>query len=212
MGFAVNEDHLHTFKNVESTGMNTIVDMYAVDETGNLVQVATSAPFKTVTSLQGPLGECIWFLATVDNGAMINAVNTDTYNRVAWRLIALQPSNRTLRMADGLLVPSSGIWKGVFEWGPAQVETTFEVFPSGASWQMLVGKPLLEQVHAIQDYSTDTILLPTHTGHVHIENYSPPWSFVSPFLPTSVSSPSHNWDTPTSLLKLIMLERTRTIC
>ncbi|KIM54686.1 hypothetical protein SCLCIDRAFT_77331, partial [Scleroderma citrinum Foug A] len=68
-------------------------------------------------------------------------------------------SNRTLHMADGSLVPSLGIWKGVFEWGLAQVETTFKVFPSRASWQMLVGKPLLEQVRAIQDYSADTIQL-----------------------------------------------------
>ncbi|KIM57133.1 hypothetical protein SCLCIDRAFT_51507, partial [Scleroderma citrinum Foug A] len=108
------------------------------------------------------------FLATVDNGAMINTVNTDMYNRVARRLTVLQPSHRTLRMADGSLVPSSGIWKGVFKWGPAQVETTFEVFPSRASWQMLIGKPLLEQVRAVQDYSTDTIQLPSHSGFVHI--------------------------------------------
>ena len=85
-------------------------------------------------------------MATVGNGAMINAVNTDTYNRVTRRLITLQPSNRTLCMADGSLVPLSGIWRGAFEWGPVQVDTTFKVFPSRASWQMLVGKPLLEQV------------------------------------------------------------------
>ncbi|KIM53754.1 hypothetical protein SCLCIDRAFT_82097, partial [Scleroderma citrinum Foug A] len=115
-------------------------------------------------------GERVRFLATVDSGVMINAVDTDTYNRVARRLITLQPSNCTLRMADGLLVPSSGIWRGAFEWGPVQVDTTFKVFPSGASWQMLVGKPLLEQVRAVQDYSTDTIQLPTHTGPVHIKN------------------------------------------
>ena len=134
-------------------------------------------------------------MATVGNGAMINAVNTDTYNRVTRRLITLQPSNRTLRMADGSLVPSSGIWRGAFEWGPVQVDTTFKVFPSGASWQMLVGKPLLEQVQAVQDYSTDTIQLPTHTGPVHIKNYTPPWPFLPPVLPTSISSSSYNSDT-----------------
>ena len=125
---------------------------------------------------------------------MINAVDTDTYNRVAQRLITLQPSNRTLCMADGSLVPSLGIWRGAFEWDPVQVDTTFKVFPSGASWQMLVGKPLLEQVRAVQDYSTDTIQLPTHTGPIHIKNYTPPWPFLPPVLPTSISSSSYNSD------------------
>ena len=42
---------------------------------------------------------------------MINAVNTDTYNRIAQRLSVLQPSNQTLCMADGSLVLLLGIWK-----------------------------------------------------------------------------------------------------
>jgi hypothetical protein len=63
-------------------------------------------------------------------------------------------------MADGFLVPSSGVWTGTFTWGPVQVHMNFKVFPSGRSWWMLIGKLLLEQVSAVHDYSTDTILLP----------------------------------------------------
>ncbi|KAG1758077.1 hypothetical protein EDD22DRAFT_762312, partial [Suillus occidentalis] len=62
-------------------------------------------------------------------------------------------------MADGLLVPSTGVWTGHITWGPVQVETSFEVFPSGGLWRMLIGKPLLEQSSALQDYSNDSILL-----------------------------------------------------
>ncbi|KIM56848.1 hypothetical protein SCLCIDRAFT_80521, partial [Scleroderma citrinum Foug A] len=106
-----------------------------------------------------PKGECVRFLAMVDNGAMINAIDSEAHSRIVKRLLPLQLSNRTLRMADRSLMPSSGLWAGTFEWEPAWVETNFEVFPSGGSWQMLVGKLLLEQTRTIQEYESDTILL-----------------------------------------------------
>ncbi|KAG2151256.1 uncharacterized protein EDB93DRAFT_1071588, partial [Suillus bovinus] len=98
-------------------------------------------------------------LAIVDNGAMINAIDAAAYQRITRRLTPLSPSSRTLRMADGSLVPLTGIWTGTVSWGPTNVQMSFEVFPSGGSWHMLIGKPLLEQVHAIQDYGNDTIML-----------------------------------------------------
>lgn len=64
LGFAVDEDRLHTFKNVKATGMNTIIDMYALDMTGSPVQAATSTPFRMVTSLHGLQGEYVQFLAS----------------------------------------------------------------------------------------------------------------------------------------------------
>ncbi|KAG2048149.1 hypothetical protein BDR06DRAFT_896116, partial [Suillus hirtellus] len=116
-----------------------------------------SNPFLTIPILQGPQGEKVRFLATVDNGAMINAIDTAAFQRIARRLSPLSPSQRTLRMADGSLVPSTGVWTGHVTWGPVQVETSFEVFPSGGFWRMLIGKPLLEQFGAVQDYSNDSI-------------------------------------------------------
>ncbi|KAF8836078.1 hypothetical protein BDN67DRAFT_866673, partial [Paxillus ammoniavirescens] len=116
-----------------------------------------SNPFITVTSLRGPQGEQVRFLAIVDNGAMINTIDTAAHQRIARRLAPLSPSSRTLRMADGTLVPSLGVWSGMLEWGPTQILTTFEVFPSGGSWCMLIGKPLLEQLMAVHDYGTDFI-------------------------------------------------------
>ncbi|KAI6011746.1 hypothetical protein BKA83DRAFT_96138, partial [Pisolithus microcarpus] len=117
----------------------------------------TSNPFLTVPSPHGPQGERVRFLAIVDSRAMINAMDTAAYQRVARRLAPLEPSDRTLRMADGTLVRSTGIWSGTLEWGPVKVQTAFEVFPSGGSWRMLVGKPLLEQVRAVQDHGSDAI-------------------------------------------------------
>ncbi|KAF8833588.1 hypothetical protein BDN67DRAFT_862863, partial [Paxillus ammoniavirescens] len=116
-----------------------------------------SKPFITVPSLQGPQGEQVCFLAMVDNGAMINAINAATHQRIARRLSPLSTSDRILRMADGSLVPSLGIWSGTLTWGPIKTATTFEVFPSQGSWRMLIGKPLLEQVSAIHNYKADSI-------------------------------------------------------
>jgi len=181
---AESDDINNTANPVPHTPENIVVDVYTLDESGKPKKTDTSSPFQTVACLRGPKGECVRFLAMVDNGAMINAIDSEAHGRIARRLSPLQPSNRTLRMADGSLVPSSGLWTGTFEWGPARVETSFEVFPSGGSWQMLVGKPLLEQTRAIQEYGTDTILLPVQDRHVRIENYKPPWA-VSPVLVTS---------------------------
>ncbi|KAF8437658.1 hypothetical protein L210DRAFT_3363823, partial [Boletus edulis BED1] len=119
----------------------------------------TSQPFRTIACLRGPRGERVRFLATVDNGAMINALDARTYEKIAGRLNQLSPSRRTLRMADGSLVRSLGVWSGAFEWGCTHCQTTFEVFPSGGSWRMLIGKPLLEQLRAVHDYEHDTITI-----------------------------------------------------
>ncbi|KIK79931.1 hypothetical protein PAXRUDRAFT_43412, partial [Paxillus rubicundulus Ve08.2h10] len=114
-------------------------------------------PFLATPALQGPQGEKVQFLAIVDNGAMINAIDTTAYQRIARQLNKLSTSTRTLRMADSSLVPSTGTWAGTSEWGTVQVTTMFEVFPSGGSWRMLIGKPLLEQLTAIHNYNTDSI-------------------------------------------------------
>ena len=132
-----------------NTTDNVITDIYSLYVTGQLIMSKASTPFLTVASLQGPQGERVRFLATVDNGAMINALNAMTYQNTANRLTKLSPSQCTLRMADGSLVPSLGIWSGTFEWGLMRCTTTFKVFPSGGSWKMLIGKTLLEQLNTI---------------------------------------------------------------
>ena len=160
--------------------------MYLVDELGKPIVTRTSNPFLTMPSLQGPKGEQVCFLAVVDNGAMINAIDTAAYAHIARRLSPLSPSSQKLRMANGSVVLLTGVWAGNLEWGPLRIQTTFEVFPSGGSWQMLIGKPLLEQVKATHDYSTDTITVPTNTSHCHIHNFIPRHTLPTPSLPTAV--------------------------
>ncbi|KAI9569550.1 hypothetical protein HD554DRAFT_1978643, partial [Boletus coccyginus] len=88
-------------------------------------------PFLANPSLQGPKGERVRFLVVIDNGAMINAIDMVTFQRIARRLTPLSPSSRKLRMANGSVIQSMGIWTGNLEWGPLSTHTTFEVFPSG---------------------------------------------------------------------------------
>ena len=142
-----------------------------VDELGKPIVARASNPFLTAPSLQGPRGERVRFLAIVDNGAMINAIDATAYQRTAHRLNLLSPSSQKLRMANGSVISSTGR-AGTLEWGLITTHTTFKVFPSGGSWQMLIGKPLLEQVKATQDYSTDSISIPTNTIHHCIHTVS----------------------------------------
>ena len=93
---------------------------------------------------------------------MINALDAMAYENTQNRLAQLSPSSRSLRMADGSLVASLGVWSGTLEWGQAKCTTSFEVFPSGGSWRMLLGKPLLEQLRAVQDYGDNTICIKTN--------------------------------------------------
>ena len=70
--------------------------MYLVNELGKLIIMRTSNPFLTTPSLRGPKGEQVRFLAVVDNGAIINAIDTAAYMRIARRLSPLSPSSRKL--------------------------------------------------------------------------------------------------------------------
>ena len=51
------DNPLHTANAVPPHIMNTIIDIYTVDESGKPKQAAMSAPFQMVVSLAGPQGE-----------------------------------------------------------------------------------------------------------------------------------------------------------
>ncbi|KAG2034214.1 hypothetical protein BDR03DRAFT_870608, partial [Suillus americanus] len=55
---------------------------------------------------------------------------------------------------------------------------------------MLIGKPLLEQVCAIHEYSTDAIILPHRSKNHHIPNFSTYHPLPTPCLPTAIRFPS----------------------
>ena len=114
-------------------------------------------------------------------------------------------------MANGSLVVSLGIWNGTLEWGPLCVHTSFKVFPSGGSWRMLMGKLLLEQIKAFQDYGLDSITVHVKDKSHQFHNFSSFHPLPSPSLPTAISFPDvtqfapppGNWDPPDTSSALV---------
>ena len=100
--------------------------------------------------------------ALFDEGAMVSAMSTEVYREVRDRLATgWSPPQRSLRMADGSVVPSVAHWKGTIQLGDRLQEGSFEVFDSKGSWAFLFGKPLLQAFEVVHDYKTDTITLPS---------------------------------------------------
>ncbi|GLB38087.1 putative retrotransposable element Tf2 155 kDa protein type 1-like [Lyophyllum shimeji] len=101
---------------------------------------------------------------------MVNAIDAKVFQQIRSRLRPLQLSSRVLRMADGRLVPSDGIWEGTVVVANTSQEGAFEVFESGGAWSLLFGKPLLEEFGAVHEYKADTIHLPIGNSWVKLEN------------------------------------------
>ncbi|KAG1859494.1 hypothetical protein C8R48DRAFT_605610, partial [Suillus tomentosus] len=118
-------------------------------------------PFMTQVNMYEEDGSSSGFHTHIDDRAMINVINAEAYHTASRRIGKLLPSTRVLRMADGSLVPSLCVWTGEIKWRTARTIVTFEVFPSGGSWKVLIGKPLLQQLHAVHDYTNDIISLPS---------------------------------------------------
>ena len=137
-----------------------VVDLYAVRTESDKTQKKGTKPFIHQVKLHGPKGEVVRVWGLFDNGAMVDAMSTETYNRVRHRLIPLGRSSRRLRMANGNIVNPVGCWKGVVELGGATVEGSFEVFDSGGGWDFLFGKTLMTAFEAVHDYAVDEVFIP----------------------------------------------------
>ncbi|TEB24807.1 hypothetical protein FA13DRAFT_1601006, partial [Coprinellus micaceus] len=118
-------------------------------------------PFMQWTQLGGPRGEVVRVWSMVDDGALVNAIDEKTYRKSECRLGALRPSRKWLRMANGIVTPSLGVWRGMFTIAGISCQTDLEVFNGGSAWSLLIGKPLLESLCVIHDYGNDTIHIPT---------------------------------------------------
>ncbi|KAF8144510.1 hypothetical protein K438DRAFT_1488899, partial [Mycena galopus ATCC 62051] len=108
-------------------------------------------------ALLGPRGEVVRLRCIFDDEATVNAIDSGVYNQVRNHLALLAPSRRILRMADGRLVPSIGMWTGEVVLDGVKHVGSLEVFDSGGAWAMLFGKPLLKGFSAVHDYKTDIL-------------------------------------------------------
>ena len=149
---------------------NNISDLYSVGSQRKERTKETSIPFVYGVELSGPKGETVRFRSVFDDRALANAIDEKMYLTSKGRLTTLEPSSRILKMADGRLVPSLGVWKGrVTVKGVSQLGT-FQVLNSNGAWALLFGKPLLEAFKAVHDYSQDIIRLPQGKEWVTLKN------------------------------------------
>lgn len=150
-----------------STGECKVLDIYGI---GSDNRLRKSTPFVHGVELQGPKGEVVRIRSVFDNGAMVNAIDSDVFAQVKGRLSAPRPSDLWLRMADGRIVPSEGVWSGTITVMGAKGCGEFEIFRSGNAWALLFGKPLLEEFRAVHDYGPDVIKFPGEGEPVWIQN------------------------------------------
>ena len=118
------------------------------------------------TGIGGPI--TVW--ANIDDGVLTNAMSTTNFNTIKHHLGYCKPSPRWLRMADGSIVKPKAVWEGRMEIGSVQVYSSFEVFESGGSWEFLLGKPLLTALHAVHEYTGDTMTIENKGISAVLEN------------------------------------------
>jgi hypothetical protein len=113
---------------------SNIYDLY---EVGALRGEETSLPFIHGVELAGPRGEVVRFRSVFDDGASVNAIDETLYQTLKGRLSALLPSGKILRMADGRLIPSVGVWRGKVTVKGVNHQGVYEIFKSNGAWAML---------------------------------------------------------------------------
>ena len=95
---------------------------------------------------------------------MVAAMCLSIFKNVKHRLGIWKESKTLLKMANGTVVPSQAVWRGVMQLEDIKVEGSFEVFDSRGSWAFLLGKPLLHLFKAKQDFAMDTVTICSAQG------------------------------------------------
>lgn len=159
-----------------------IFDLYhvGVDDTEKQREV----PFVQQVRLGGMENREVQVLCVVDDGAMVNAIDETVFRDMGGWLGPTKASKKVLRMADGRLSPSVGVWEGLVKIGGAEECGAFEVFDSHGAWSMLFGKPLLKAFDAVHVYNPDTLVVPVGDSQVALPNLY--FETASPFAPSTL--------------------------
>ncbi|KAF8207844.1 hypothetical protein K438DRAFT_1575584, partial [Mycena galopus ATCC 62051] len=131
------------------------VDVYGVGEGREGEEIAR--PFTQTVQLVGTSGELVDVVATFDDCAMVNCIDTAVFEGARATLSSPGASPRVLRMANGVLVPSGGCWRGKISVGGVSAVGKWEIFSGGGAWQMLLGKPMLKAFGATHEYVDDMV-------------------------------------------------------
>ena len=127
-------------------------------------------PFIHQIRIQGPQGEVVRVWATFDEGALMEAMSTETFEKAKHRMGALAPSSLLLRMANGTIVRSLGRWEGKIEVEDICVQGSFEVFDSLGAWDFLLGKRMKNAFKAIHNYEVDEVTIKGEDKQVVLKN------------------------------------------
>lgn len=145
-----------------------IVNLYSMQSDNDQKR---TTPFQHTIELHGLQGEIVRKKSTFDDGAMVSAVDLKSFQQVKHHLKPLVRSNCILRMVDGQLVPSAGVWNGEVSVGNVSHNGTFKVFDSNGAWLVLFGKPLLKKFKAVHDYNSDIVRIPNSSGNwIELQN------------------------------------------
>ncbi|KAG8926440.1 hypothetical protein FRC01_008858 [Tulasnella sp. 417] len=87
---------------------------------------------------------------------------------------ALGTSNRTLVVASGERIQSEGRWSGWISMGEERAEVDLEVFDSKGTFGILLGKPFLAGIGAVQDYAKDALRVGGRTVQRVVRIEAPP--------------------------------------
>jgi hypothetical protein len=149
------------------------IDLYAVgsEEPDEFeINPFPEVPFMHSIALKGIKGRIVHVQGMFNSGMMVNAMCSSIYENVKHKLPTLHASKHRLRMANGSVIPSMGLWIGHVSMGRSTVICSFEVFPSRGSWAFLVGKPMQCSFGTIHDHATNKISIPGDTEHKILTN------------------------------------------
>jgi transposase InsO family protein len=126
--------------------------------------------YRKWVQLQGLRGETIQVQAVIDGGAMMNTMCKSKWDTQANYLSPLMPSKMILSVADNHRIASEGRWTGTVDVAGTRVEQHFEIFDSNGAFEIILGKPWLEDVQAVHRYATDEITITAHGKTTTINN------------------------------------------
>jgi hypothetical protein len=118
----------------------------------------------------GPNSYAVHGTAQVDDGALRNCIGHHVWRAYGHCLGDLKPSSTYISVANGHEVRCDGAWSGEVRIGGTTSFTHFEVFDCSHAFNIILGKPWLQEVHAVHDYATDTIQIPTTPANTTITN------------------------------------------
>ncbi|CAK5278501.1 unnamed protein product [Mycena citricolor] len=141
--------------------------MYTVGEPENIHPL-----FKHTISMEGPNGERVRGVALFDGAAGSGVLDSTWFAARKHRLGNVSKPQKRLKMANGTLIPSSAHWEGTVDVGGVRVRAEFEVIDSGGAWTILLGKPILRALRAVQDFRDDTVMVSDGASRMLLYNES----------------------------------------